>query len=465
MYGVLAGLVIWLLTRGGIMLSPDSINYLSMANAIQKGLWTESLIATWPPFFPISIALCNGLGFHGEQSARIVSIICYSVLVMSIFLLARRSSRPAAHLASFSMLFLGPLLFVYGFCWSETVYVALSALALLILARSTGHSGTGNTVRPALAGLVAGLALLTRYVGVSLLLAGLVILLFPDGKRKVGGRVKDSVVFGGVTCAPVILYLVACSHYRGMLPGYGHHAMPSLWQNIVSFLSTGYHDLLTLDLSFTNPTLFPYEAGHSLGIPIKVLSLTVGLFFLALVASLLLIRQRGAAAKGAAVPAVYVASYSLSFVVITSWWAPIPAATRLCAPIYPFVIVLAFLAIVSVCRSTGRRKARALVCAGSVLAVLCFWCIQAISSANVWKAKKPVETTSVAAEGDITGDGVFDVSDLLLLGNYLFRGGPQPKPLQNANVNCDAAINVGDMLYLVNYIYRNGPPPCNLPNP
>jgi hypothetical protein len=65
---------------------------------------------------------------------------------------------------------------------------------------------------------------------------------------------------------------------------------------------------------------------------------------------------------------------------------------------------------------------------------------------------------------DITGDGVFDVSDIMFLTNYLYRGGPQPSPLQNANVNCDETVNIGDVVSLVNYVYKAGSPPCNLTN-
>ncbi len=465
-YGILAAVAIWLLTRGGITLSPDSINYLSIANAIQRGLWTESLVATWPPFFPIIVAMTNSLGSYGEQSARIVSMVSYAILVMSTFLVARGSGgRLVAHLTSFSILFLAPLLFVYGFCWSETVYIALSGLAVLILARLKQDKSGGGIVWPVLAGLVVGLALLTRYLGVSLLLAGLVIVLFHDNKRGVLERIRTSVVFAGVACAPVLFYLTACSHYRERLPEYGHHTMPSLWHNIISFLGTVYRDLLTLDLSFANRTLFPYEAGWNLGLPVKILGLIAGVLLLALIAIFLLSGRSKTWIKGMDISVVYVASYTLSFVVITSYWAPISTATRFCAPIYPFVTILAFVGIVGACRSVAGGRLRALVWAGTILAVLCFWCIQAISSANLWRTKKSAETVTTVAEGDITGDGIFDVCDLLYLSNYLFGGGPQPRPLQNANVNCDQTINMADVLYLVNYIYKNGPPPCSLQNP
>ena len=62
--------------------------------------------------------------------------------------------------------------------------------------------------------------------------------------------------------------------------------------------------------------------------------------------------------------------------------------------------------------------------------------------------------------GDVNGDGVVDVGDIVYLVNYLYRNGPPPKPLWTGNANCDGELNIGDLVYLVNYLYRNGDPPC-----
>jgi hypothetical protein len=63
--------------------------------------------------------------------------------------------------------------------------------------------------------------------------------------------------------------------------------------------------------------------------------------------------------------------------------------------------------------------------------------------------------------GDVNGDGVIDLGDVVYLINYLYKGGPAPDPLWVGDVNCDGIVDLGDVVYLINYLYRGGPPPCN----
>ena len=64
--------------------------------------------------------------------------------------------------------------------------------------------------------------------------------------------------------------------------------------------------------------------------------------------------------------------------------------------------------------------------------------------------------------GDASGDGRFNVGDIVFIINYVFKGGPPPDPLDAGDENCDGEVNVGDAVYLVNYIFRNWPGPCCL---
>ena len=63
--------------------------------------------------------------------------------------------------------------------------------------------------------------------------------------------------------------------------------------------------------------------------------------------------------------------------------------------------------------------------------------------------------------GDVTGDELINVSDVVFLVNYLYKEGPAPSPLLLGDVNCDDDINVGDVIYLVNYLYQAGTEPCS----
>ena len=61
--------------------------------------------------------------------------------------------------------------------------------------------------------------------------------------------------------------------------------------------------------------------------------------------------------------------------------------------------------------------------------------------------------------GDINHSNGVDAADVILLLNFVFRGGPAPEPFNLGDVNGIPPITSGDIIYLVNYIFRSGPPP------
>jgi len=63
--------------------------------------------------------------------------------------------------------------------------------------------------------------------------------------------------------------------------------------------------------------------------------------------------------------------------------------------------------------------------------------------------------------GDVTGEGVVDLGDIVFLINYLYQGGQAPNPMQAGDLNCDGVVNVGDIVYFTNYLYKGGPAPCS----
>ncbi|NIS15969.1 MAG: hypothetical protein GWN00_24380 [Aliifodinibius sp.] len=65
--------------------------------------------------------------------------------------------------------------------------------------------------------------------------------------------------------------------------------------------------------------------------------------------------------------------------------------------------------------------------------------------------------------GDANADGNVNVSDAVLIINYVFIEGPAPDPLESGDVNCDENINVSDAVYIINYVFAEGPAPCDCP--
>jgi hypothetical protein len=66
--------------------------------------------------------------------------------------------------------------------------------------------------------------------------------------------------------------------------------------------------------------------------------------------------------------------------------------------------------------------------------------------------------------GDVNGDEIVNVGDVVYLVSYLYKGGPPPDPLWVGDVNSDDITNVGDVVYLISYLYKGGPLPCEPPS-
>jgi len=62
--------------------------------------------------------------------------------------------------------------------------------------------------------------------------------------------------------------------------------------------------------------------------------------------------------------------------------------------------------------------------------------------------------------GDLNGDGVIDVFDVIASIDMIFSGAPMPDPPALLDVNCDGVPDVFDVIYLIDYAFSGGPAPC-----
>ncbi|UCB51952.1 MAG: glycosyl hydrolase [Candidatus Zixiibacteriota bacterium] len=87
--------------------------------------------------------------------------------------------------------------------------------------------------------------------------------------------------------------------------------------------------------------------------------------------------------------------------------------------------------------------------------------LQAISRGNPSFVDSAVLSVYVNAKrGDLDLSCEINVGDVVLLVNYLYRGGDPPEIPETGDANCDDTIDVGDVVILINYLFRSGPMPC-----
>jgi hypothetical protein len=66
--------------------------------------------------------------------------------------------------------------------------------------------------------------------------------------------------------------------------------------------------------------------------------------------------------------------------------------------------------------------------------------------------------------GDVNGSdpSEIDISDLVYMVTFMFKGGPAPIPFESGDVNCSnpTEIDISDVVYLVGFMFKSGPAPC-----
>ncbi len=205
---VLAWVLLIASTPHGIHLSNDTFSYLGAASNLAAGRgWTYPFgdvgapVTLFPPLYPLVLAVPNRLGADVLSWTRWQNAVLLGVFVAAVGTAVRwatdRSVAPTAAamlLATFGV----PTLLVYSFAWSETVYLPLQVLSLFFLAR---HLASGGRRDLLVASVLASLVLVTRYAGVSLILAECLLLVaWPH--RRVAVRAGTAAVFGVIVAIP-----------------------------------------------------------------------------------------------------------------------------------------------------------------------------------------------------------------------------------------------------------------------
>lgn len=237
--GIGASVLLGLATRSGLGISPDSVEYLSTAQHlregqgaytatslplsslgdISRGALRESVPSVqYAPLYPALIALISRVtGAELATSARYISLMAGALFLILSVLLMRSCSpvQPFATYGAVLLLLSPPFWGNYLMLWSETLFLPLSVLFLIMLDRYLTHPRSGRLL---LAAVVAAAASLTRYTGVVLTLVGVVFLL-SHRAHPPRSRVWNTLLFTLVSSLPLMAWLARNWYVSGTLMG------------------------------------------------------------------------------------------------------------------------------------------------------------------------------------------------------------------------------------------------------
>ena len=217
---VLAILIVWLATRFGIGVAPDSTVYIEAARNLLSGRGLIALtgggefkpLTHYPPLYPALLALLTRVSlllgeFSIETVARALNSFLFGANVLLVGITIRSYAR-----GSYWLPILGALLTmtapdiagIHTLALTEALFIFLSLSGLVSLSR---YIDTKRGTWLVLSAAAIAMALLTRYVGIALVFTGVFVLLFVNG-RTLRRRCFEALSFVLISCAPMALWVV-----------------------------------------------------------------------------------------------------------------------------------------------------------------------------------------------------------------------------------------------------------------
>ena len=206
--GAAGGLMLWTNMPWGIGVGYDSFYYLSTAEnllygnglSIQDGFGSFHPVTHYPPLYPFVLAGgMTATGLEGVVVAQALTCLLFAINVfVTGWLVFRYSGSLLAGSLSALVVFTSFVLIdLHLMAMSEPLFLVLSLATLHLLAEYIKNRRTGLLIGSA---ILAGAAYLTRYVGLSVIMTGLLGLMFfsERGGRK---RIKDGLIFGSISGA------------------------------------------------------------------------------------------------------------------------------------------------------------------------------------------------------------------------------------------------------------------------
>jgi 4-amino-4-deoxy-L-arabinose transferase-like glycosyltransferase len=395
-YGALAFVVIYVVTSGGLGLSFDSERYLVTAHYMQQGKLDQTLRTAFPGsplFYPISILALKAVGLsEWLTAARIISILSFVVSVIVVFLLGLQiQGKPTAHLSALTMLIFAPMVCVFSYCWSETLYIALSLLfvfTLILFVKAPPGKSTKYFIGIT---IFSALGFYTRYLGFSMFLTGVWAIWYFRRRDDWQRKLKRTLIFSAGSGVLMLIGFVLYYTHLGSLFGKRIPARFSFFEQLSGFLAAIYHDFLSFGLTFEKyEVLFTGSRLWERISPVMSwLDKIIPVFLVVIVALFIEFvrssKQFRRPLRAQAVVFSYMAIYGLLLLGITSTMFVEQAGTRFNVPLYPFIVLSVFSVVFHVYRTVASGRTKNVFLGLVILCTAVFWSIQLVTTSGIYQ--------------------------------------------------------------------------------
>ncbi len=260
-----AALVLLRLARYGPGMWSDAVNYITVARNLLAGDGFVDLFGpfvSWPPLWPAMLALGGGLfgldpyAFAGPLNSVIFGL---TVLVVGSWLWRHLHSRFLWLWGCFSIALALPLTEMASHAMSESAFILFVTLALTQTAEHLRGGGRASLI---LAAAFGALACLTRYMGASLVLATVPMLLAARVAPR--EKMKRIALYALIAGAPVGLWMLRNFLVAGSVSGERDWALYSMRFVVDEALRLAVEDWWLAGLTAPVLLALAMAAGHAL---------------------------------------------------------------------------------------------------------------------------------------------------------------------------------------------------------
>jgi 4-amino-4-deoxy-L-arabinose transferase-like glycosyltransferase len=212
--GIAGAIFMAWLTPYGVGIYVDSLSYIASARNLLAGIGMGRVtglgdfkpMTHYPPFYSLILAFFHLLGLPELTTARWLSIVAFGLAIVLASVIVYQRTRSSFFSIFIAVLFLlsNPILRNFSWAMTEPLYIVLMLLAFLLLGYYLGNSLKHWLV---LTAIVTSCALLTRYVGFSLVGVICIVLLL-NRQLDWRSRLKDLGIFLAIVLLPTLSWLV-----------------------------------------------------------------------------------------------------------------------------------------------------------------------------------------------------------------------------------------------------------------
>ena len=248
----------------GVFLHWDSVNYIFVARNMLDGDFFHSFpwgrFTLWAPLYPITLAIASMFVFDPHDVAGPLNAIIFGVtiFVSGNWLRDHLESRFMLIWACVAITFAVPLSWMASWVMSESAFILLTTASLIQIDRFLSSNGKQSSL--VWCAILAALACLVRYMGVTLVAAVVVLLIFQRGAMPLE-KIRRIATFSIIAMLPISIWMLRNFILIGEPTGYSpdriSYSLPEILRGIFAvrdswlFLDSPLWDILPATVLLT----------------------------------------------------------------------------------------------------------------------------------------------------------------------------------------------------------------------